>query len=133
MDEENIRKYLALAKEAGDRAYAPYSGFRVGAALLAEDGRVFLGCNVENVSYGATICAERVALAKGISEGARRFSAIFIISGGKEFCAPCGICRQCLMEFSLDMQVFIANGDEEYQAYGLQQLLPSAFNADSME
>ena len=97
---------VSLARAAMARAYAPYSGFQVGAALLAESGAVYLGCNIENSSYSPTICAERTAFAKAVSEGERAFTAIAIV-GGKEgtcsgFCPPCGVCRQVMREFCFD-------------------------------
>ncbi len=121
-----------LAAAAREHSYAPYSGFRVGAALLASDGRVFVGCNVENAAYSATCCAERVALFKAVSEGVRSFVAIAVAGGKGEhtdvLCAPCGVCRQVLSEFcgpSLRVILADANG---IQGHSLQELLPLAFS-----
>lgn len=97
---ENERQILIdKAKEAMFNAYSPYSKFQVGAAILTEDGRIFTGCNIENSSYGATICAERTAAVKAVSEGAIHFKAIAIVCSSKEFAFPCGICRQFVGEF----------------------------------
>lgn len=109
-------------------AYAPYSGFRVGAALEAEDGRVFTGCNVENASYPVTICAERVALGAAIAAGASRFRRVAIVSSGKRVASPCGMCRQALAEFGLDVEVTSRTVDGERATWTLQELLPEAFD-----
>ena len=104
----NLANLASAAIEASQRAYAPYSKFKVGAALLAEDGRVFTGCNVENASYGLTNCAERTAVFKAVSEGATRFKAIAIAGGVGDVAMPCGACRQVLAEFSPEMEVLSA-------------------------
>ena len=121
------RELLNLAFEAMEQAYAPYSGFRVGAALECSDGSVFLGCNVENAAYGSTICAERTAGVKAVSEGRREFRRIAIAAQSEEFCMPCGSCRQVLSEFSTDMEVLSARKDGRYVSYKLKELLPYAF------
>ena len=128
---------LTLAKGARGNSYAPYSGFAVGAALLADDGRVFVGCNIENASFGGTICAERVALGAAVASGERHFAAIAIVGGAGTRadapCFPCGICRQVLSELCRgDMPVYLegANGVEEYT---LAALLPHAFGAEDMQ
>lgn len=119
-----------IAKEARKNAYAPFSGFRVGAALLTEEGRVYTGVNVENSSYGATICAERTAFVKALSEGERRFSAI-AVSAGEEEALPCGICRQFMFEFAPDLTVITAgtgpDGEEMLRIRPLGELLPEGF------
>ncbi len=99
MDKPDLEMLARAARDAASRAYAPYSKFKVGAALLAADGRLFTGCNVENASYGLTNCAERTAVFKAVSEGATRFSAIAIAGGEGEVAMPCGACRQVLAEF----------------------------------
>ena len=125
------KELLGAAESARENAYAPYSHFLVGAALLARDGRVFLGANVENASFGATNCAERSALFAAVSAGAREFSCI-AINGAQEgergaICQPCGICRQILSEFcKKDFRILLGNADE-YKEYTLGELLPHSF------
>ncbi len=116
---------LALARAARERSYSPYSGYAVGAALLAEDGRIFQGCNVENASFGLTNCAERTALFKAISEGARAFTAIAISAEGSAPW-PCGACRQVLNEFAPDIRVLVT-WDGQVDEATLSQLLPHGF------
>ena len=114
-------------------AYAPYSGFMVGAALLTVDGKVYTGCNIENASYTPTNCAERTAFFKAVSEGERAFAAIAIV-GGKgdqpaEFCAPCGVCRQVMAEFCTpDFPIILRGADGEIRTVRLDGLLPESFS-----
>jgi len=119
------QELIALAAEARGKAYAPYSGYPVGAALLTASGKVYTGANVENSSYGLSICAERTAAFKAVSEGEREFTAIAVVTanGG----TPCGACRQVLNEFGPDMRVLIADMNGKYQAYRLGELLPASF------
>lgn len=122
---------MRTAVAAREYAYAPYSDFRVGAALLCKDGRVYTGCNVENASYTPTNCAERTAFFKAVSEGARDFVAIAVVGGKNtvlsELCAPCGVCRQVMAEFcGPDFRVLLGTPDR-FAAYRLQELLPLAF------
>ena len=122
---------IRVAAEAREKAYAPYSGFRVGAALLGKSGKIYTGCNVENAAYTPTNCAERTAVFKAVSEGEREFSAIAIV-GGKgdkiaDFCAPCGICRQVLAEFCDEDFPVILGNPNDYKIYTLKQLLPFSF------
>ena len=123
------------AKKAMTYAYAPYSGYHVGAALLTKDGRVYTGCNVENAAYGPTNCAERTAVFKAVSEGCRKFEAI-AVCGGKDGVItgafpPCGICRQVLREFcGEDFLVYVVGAGGAYSTYTLAQLLPHSFNAE---
>ena len=124
---------VAAATEARGRAFAPYSEFRVGAALLAEDGTVFTGCNVESASYGLTICAERVALVKGISEGRTRFTAVAVVADTERLTPPCGACRQLLWEFAPDATVTLANLTGLTAQYSMRELLPHGFDASSMD
>lgn len=115
-----------IAQNAKEYSYSPYSNFRVGAALLCEDGRVFTGTNVENASFGATVCAERVALVKAVSEGYKKFTKI-AISADKNPCSPCGICRQSLIEFSPDMQVIYTSQEGCLLNKNLKELLLDSF------
>lgn len=120
---------ISYAKKAMGNAYAPYSGFCVGAALLTSEGEVFTGCNVENSSYGATICAERCAIIKAISEGYTSFTKIAIVSSGNNLTFPCGICRQFLSEFMQeDGKIILYDSNDEIKEFELSALLPYAFN-----
>ena len=125
--EQPYHRLLAAAKAAQRRAHAPYSQFRVGAALLTKSGQIYTGCNVENASYGLTICAERVAVTKAVSEGHRQFQAIAVIAPSKAL-SPCGACRQFLAEFG-DLTVLCADSRnlQRVQTYRLSELLPHAF------
>lgn len=118
---------VRLAQEASRFAYAPYSGFRVGAALLCADGTVYTGCNVENAAFGAGLCAERVALGKAVGEGNQDFQVLAVASQGDAYCMPCGICRQMFWEFSKELLVLCANGNGAFVSYPLKELLPHAF------
>ena len=122
---------MRLAVQARENAYAPYSNFKVGAALLGKSGKVYTGCNVENAAYTPTNCAERTAIFKAVSEGEREFTAIAIVGGkGEEtadFCAPCGVCRQVLAEFCDGDFVVVLGNPERYEAFTLAKLLPFSF------
>ncbi len=122
---EPFAELVALAREARDKAYAPYSGFAVGAALQARSGRIYSGCNVENASYGLSICAERVAVFKAVCEGEKEFEALAVVT--ETLASPCGACRQVLAEFGLDIQVIIADLGEKRKVYTVGDLLPAAF------
>ena len=133
------KELVAKALEARSVAYTPYSGFRVGAALLCADGTVYGGCNIENAAFGPSCCAERTAFFKAVSEGKREFSAIAIVGGpaGKEpedFCPPCGVCRQLLSEFSPDgsLEVIAVDENGRWESATLAQLLPRAFGKHSI-
>lgn len=129
--EWRLRKGLVKkAWEAKEHAYAPYSHFRVGAALLGDDGEIFTGCNVENASFGLTICAERVALVKAVSSGVRSFRKIAIVSDASTLCLPCGACRQVLFEFSPSLEIIGANSSLDFQVFRLDELLPYGFRFD---
>ena len=119
---------ISYAKKAMGNAYSPYSGFSVGAALLTTEGEVFTGCNVENASFGATICAERCAVMKAVSEGYTSFEKIAIVSSGNDFTYPCGICRQFLSEFMEDGIVVVQDKTGNIKEYSLNELIPFAFN-----
>ncbi len=108
-------------------AYSPYSKIKVGAAVITKDGFIFAGCNVENSSYGATICAERVALTKAISEGFSKFKAIGIISNRFDFIPPCGICRQFILELAPDIDVYLFNSKGDFKKFRISKLLPKGF------
>jgi len=124
---QQFRKLIAAAKAAQRNAHAPYSKFRVGAALLTQSGKVYTGCNVENASYGLTICAERVAITKAVSEGHRKFSAIAVVAPRSSL-SPCGACRQVLAEFG-EMVVVCADSRKtsRFRLHLLSELLPHAF------
>ena len=129
-DQELVR--LAFSMHA--HSYVPYSHFPVGVALLCADGTVFTGCNVENAAYGDTICAERTALVKAVSEGRRTdFVAIAIAGQGGDYCWPCGSCRQMLYEFAPDLRVLAARGDGQFQTASLRELLPHGFGPSHLE
>ena len=123
----NDRELLKRAYEASKNAYAPYSRFAVGAALECEDGTVFTGCNVENAALGSTICAERTAVCKAVSEGHTRFTRIAIYGESSTYCMPCGACRQVLAEFSPEMEVLCAKAGGRSVSYRLSQLMPHMF------
>ena len=118
-----------MANDLVDAARAAYSGFKVGAAIEAADGRVFTGCNVENASYGLTICAERVAIFKALSEGVDRFSRIAIVADTDDPTPPCGPCRQILWEYAGDVEVILANLHRETSRHRMKDLLPFPFDA----
>lgn len=128
-DQELVR----LAKEAMENAYVPYSHFQVGAALLAKDGRVFKGCNIENASYGATNCAERTAIFKAVSEGYREFEKIAIVASSGDYASPCGICRQVLFEFMPDGKVILDSEEKGMTSFSVRELLPFGFRGEDIK
>lgn len=130
MDDGELVLY---ALEAMKNAYVPYSKFRVGAALLTIDGKVFTGCNIENASFGGTNCAERTAFFKAISEGYKNFIKIAITSDSEDFTYPCGICRQVMSEFCTDIDVIVANRHGKFKSHKLKELFPNAFTKDELE
>jgi len=123
----NDRELLILAQEASEYAYAPYSRFKVGAALECLNGRIFTGCNIENGALGSTMCAERVAIYKALSEGENRFYRIAIYGESEGYCMPCGACLQVMNEFSEDLEVLCARALGGYVSYKLKELLPHPF------
>ena len=132
MEKEQL---ITLGWQAAAKAYAPYSHWQVGAAVLGEDGRVYTGCNVENASYGLTNCAERTAIFKAVSEGEREFSCIAVVGGKdgvvEDVFPPCGICRQVMQEFCApDFMVYMGRGDGSFEAVRLDALLPFGFSAE---
>lgn len=131
-------KYETLIKEAMEtraRAYTPYSKFNVGAAILTEDGKVYSGCNIENASYGATNCAERTAIFKAVSEGARTITAVAVVGDLNNYTYPCGICRQVIVEFALDenIEIILAKSEKEYKVVTLKDILPGAFTKKDLD
>lgn len=128
----NQTELITAAQVAKQKAYAPYSKFKVGAALLTKSGKIYTGCNVENASYGLACCAERNAMFKALSEGEREFRAIAIVSDGMEPTAPCGACRQVLNEFAPDISV-IMQGKKRIKKTTLKKLLPFAFGPKSLK
>ena len=131
------QELMAMAVEARKASYSPYSGFRVGAALLAKNGKVYTGCNVENAAYSPTNCAERTAVFKAVSEGEREFLAIAIVGGkGEElsdFCAPCGVCRQVLAEFTDENFRILLGTPEQFSVYSMKEILPYSFGKNNLE
>lgn len=132
----NLELMKAAAK-AREYSYSPYSGFKVGAALLAKSGKVFTGCNIENAAYSPTNCAERTAVFKAVSEGEREFLAIAIVGGkGEElsdFCAPCGVCRQVLAEFTDENFRILLGTPEQFSVYSMKEILPYSFGKNNLE
>jgi len=125
---------IKKAYEAKEMAYAPYSGFLVGASILCKDGSVYTGCNVENASYGATLCAERVAITKAISEGKHDFTAIAIVGSGDDYCYPCGMCRQVMAEHcTSDFKIVLPLINNETKSLTLGELLPCSFTKGNMK
>ena len=122
-------KLLTAARAARENAHAPYSNFRVGAALRAKSGRVFTGCNVENSTYGLTICAERVAIFKAISEGERGFDALAVVTDTDQLTQPCGACRQIIWEFCGDVPVIIGNLQGQSETHQMSALFPKPFDS----
>lgn len=123
---------MAAARDAREHAVAPYSSFRVGAAVEAADGRIFTGCNIENASYGLTVCAERVALWKALSEGVRAFTALVVVADTPEPTPPCGACRQVIWEFCGDVPVVLANLHAVAAVHTAGQLLPWPFDRGTL-
>ena len=132
-DKELINAALA----AMEYAYAPYSGYKVGAALLSKSGKVYKGCNVENAAYGPTNCAERTAIFKAVSEGDREFSKIAVVGGKngtvKDYFVPCGVCRQVMAEFCDDsFEIIVAKSRDDYRAFTLCEILPERFSKNNV-
>lgn len=123
-EQELCRAAIAML----DRSYSPYSHFPVGAALECSDGTVFTGCNIENAAYGATVCAERTAIFKAVSEGHREFDTLVIAGRSDGYCVPCGTCRQVMMEFAPELTVICLNRRGESRKFALRELLPYGFD-----
>ena len=124
---------LKRAREAQKNAYAPYSNFQVGAALLSVGGKVYTGSNVENSSYGLSICAERAAVFKAVNAGERDFTLLAVVSSGQGYVFPCGACLQVLAEFSPEMKLIITDEKDHYKEYALQDMLPQIFSLGKQE
>lgn len=136
LSESVIKNLIGRAREAQKFSYSPYSNFQVGAALLAKNGNIYLGCNIENVAFGPSNCAERTAVFKAVSEGVKDFDAIAITGNQKgqkrekgDYCAPCGVCRQVLAEFCdpEEFKIILFNSEDDYKVYTLGQILPLTF------
>lgn len=139
MQKRQIEEMIDIAIRQLEFSYTPYSGFKVGAALLAKDGTIYGGCNIENAAYGPTNCAERTAFFKAVSEGVHEFDAICIV-GGKDgvltdYAAPCGVCRQVMMEFCdpETFQIILATGKDRYDVFTLRELLPLGFGPANLD
>lgn len=129
---EKYEKLIKEAERAKKKAYTPYSKFKVGAAVLCADGKIFTGCNIENASFGLTVCAERVAIFKAISEGSTKFEAIAVIGDTDKPCSPCGACRQVMSEFCEDAPLIMANSKGDVKIKKVKELLPEAFGKNDL-
>lgn len=138
MTREQIKELITIAADQLSYSYVPYSHFRVGAALLAKDGKIYTGCNIENAAYTPTNCAERTAFFKAVSEGVKEFSAICVVGGmngeATEYAPPCGVCRQVMMEFCdpEEFEIILATDPEHYQVFRLKELLPMGFGPGNL-
>ena len=129
----DYKKLSKIAIDARENAYVPYSKFKVGAAVLTEDGSIYTGCNIENASYGATNCAERTAIFKAVSEGHKKIKAIAIVGDMSTNTYPCGICRQVIVEFATeDIQIILVKNEEEYIVKSMEEILPGAFTKEDL-
>ena len=139
MTETKIQELIETAAAQLAFSYTPYSHFKVGAALLAKNGRVYTGCNIENAAYTPTNCAERTAIFKAVSEGVREFEALCIVGGPEgrtvDYTPPCGVCRQVMMEFCQpeEFQIILAKGKDDYRIYKLKDLMPQGFGPGNLE
>ena len=126
---EDFESLIETAKEARLQSVAPFSDFKVGAAVRTDSGKVYTGCNVESASYGLTVCAERVAIWKALSEGERHFTELAVVADTDTLTPPCGTCRQIIWEFARDAKIVFANLDGRNQVFNIRELLPDAFDA----
>ncbi|KAM4702629.1 cytidine deaminase [Rhinophrynus dorsalis] len=134
LEPEVIQRLIQRSHEAKQSAHCPYSNFRVGAALLTHDGKIFQGCNIENACYALGICAERTAIQKAVSEGCKEFKAMAIASDvEQEFISPCGACRQVMREFGSDWEIFLTKPNGNYLLTNLHQLLPMSFGPENLK
>jgi cytidine deaminase len=124
---------IKIAMEAREKSYSPYSNFKVGAAVYTKSGKIFTGCNIESASYTPTICAERVALSKSISEGYKDIEKIAVVGSDKKISFPCGVCRQFLREFGRDIKVICAKNIDQYEVHTLEELLPDSFGPEDLD
>jgi cytidine deaminase len=129
LSEESLQELIQIAKTARLHSVAPFSNFLVGAAIRTEDGKIYTGCNVESASYGLTVCGERVAIWKALSEGEREFTELAIVADTETLTPPCGTCRQIIWEFCKNATIVLANLDGETQECSIKELLPRAFDA----
>ena len=130
---EDLHELVRAAKDAREKAHAPFSNFRVGAALLTETGEIFTGCNIENASYGLTMCAERVAIFKAVSEGKTKFIKLAVVGDTEDLTPPCGACRQIIWEFCADIPLVLVNLKGKTEIVQMKELLPRAFDAKFLE
>jgi len=127
------KEIIEKAVEAREKAYVPYSNFLVGAAVRTKEGKYFTGCNIESASFTPTICAERTAISKAISEGYKDIEAIAVVGSFEDYTFPCGVCRQFIVEFGKDIEVIVAKNTEEYKVYKISDLLPHSFGPEDIE
>ncbi|HEX8249394.1 MAG TPA: cytidine deaminase [Pyrinomonadaceae bacterium] len=125
---EDLQKLVKAARDVRERAYAPFSNFKVGAAVRTKSGKIYTGCNVESASYGLTVCAERVAIWKAVSEGEKEFTNISVVADTQELTPPCGVCRQIIWEFCGDVPVTFSNLHDKIETVQMKELLPRAFD-----
>ena len=128
MNNESLENLIEAAKDVREKAFAPYSNFKVGAAIRAKDGKIYTGCNIENASYGLTMCAERVAIFKAISEGEKEFVSLAVVANTEILTPPCGPCRQIIWEFCGDVPVTFSNLEGKTETVQMSELLPRAFD-----
>jgi cytidine deaminase len=126
------KELIEKAIEAREKAYVPYSNFLVGAAVKTKEGKIFTGCNIESASFTPTICAERTALSKAISEGYKAIEAIAVVGSFEEYTFPCGVCRQFIVEFGKDIKIIVAKNTDEYKIYQISDLLPHSFGPEDI-
>ena len=124
---------IKIAMEAREKSYSPYSKFKVGAAVYTKSGKIFTGCNIESASYTPTICAERVAISKSISEGYKDIEKIAVVGSDKKISFPCGVCRQLIREFGKDIKVICAKSIDSYEVHTLEELLPNSFGPEDLD
>jgi cytidine deaminase len=130
---DNEDELIEAARNVRERAFAPYSNFKVGAAVRTKDGKIYAGCNVESASYGLTVCAERVAIWKAVSEGEREFAAIAVVVDTPQLTPPCGACRQIIWEFCGDVPVILSNLQGDAETLKMSELLPRAFDTEFLK